>query len=282
MTPSATTPHGTRGKSASRNGNGSARGTRKAPSADVAHRRSVRQQPAPRVPRRVSGPQTGRVRTPPARSRGAAAQRTGSFRARALAFVQSLPDHALLDRVVRGRAWIPLLGVMLAGIVAMQVEVLKLGASIGRSIQRGTALQSRNELLRAGVASLADDQRIERLAAGMGMTMPAPAAVGFLSPRPSDAQQAAAKIHAPDTSTFLASLAALNAAAQPAQSASQSAPSSQTATAIQTTPAAAPSAAAPVAPSATPVAAAPAAPATQTSSPTSTSSSSGGTMPTGG
>ena len=63
----------------------------------------------------------------------------------------------------------------------MQVEVLKLGAGIGRSIERGTQLQSRNELLRASVATLADDQRIERLAVGMGMVMPAPTAVSFLS-----------------------------------------------------------------------------------------------------
>ena len=36
---------------------------------------------------------------------------------------------------------------------------------MGNAIEQATALQSRNELLRANVASLADDQRIERLAA---------------------------------------------------------------------------------------------------------------------
>ncbi len=126
-----------------------------------------------------------------------------------LAFVRALPDHPLLDRIVRGRAWIPLLGVMLAGIVAMQVEVLKLGASMGRAIEQGTALQSRNELLRANVATLADDQRIERLAAGMGMVMPAPTEVGFLSVRPENPRRAAANIHEPDPSAFLSSLSAL-------------------------------------------------------------------------
>ena len=57
----------------------------------------------------------------------------------------SLPDHSLLDRVVRGRAWIPLLGVLLAGIVAAQVEILKLGASMGRSLEQTTTLTSQNE-----------------------------------------------------------------------------------------------------------------------------------------
>ena len=93
----------------------------------------------------------------------------------------SLPDHSLLDRVVRGRAWIPLLGVLLAGIVAAQVEILKLGASMGRSLEQTTTLTSQNELLRDSVASLSDDQRIERLATSMGMVLPPPGAVGYLT-----------------------------------------------------------------------------------------------------
>jgi hypothetical protein len=108
------------------------------------------------------------------------------------------------DRVVRGRAWIAVLGVMLAGIVAMQIEVLKLGASIGRSLQRGSSLQSRNEQLRASVAELGDDQRIETLAGTMGMVMPAPDGVGFVSVGPGLVQKAIANIHQPNTPAFLA------------------------------------------------------------------------------
>ena len=121
--------------------------------------------------------------------------------------MRGLPDHAVIDRLVRGRAWIPVLGVLLTGIVAMQVSMLKLNASIGRSIERSTALQSQNQQLRASVATLADDQRIERIAAGMGMIMPAPAAVGFLSAQPTGGiGQAVANIKTPDAATFLASL----------------------------------------------------------------------------
>jgi hypothetical protein len=181
---------------------------------------------APVAPRRVSGPVRGRSRTfvtpePERRTRPLRGRRRRTsgpvtrrrpIGERALAFVRGLPDRPLLDRAIRGRAWIPILGVMLAGIVAMQVEVLKLGASMGRSIQQGTALQSRNDLLRASVASLADDQRIERLAAGMGMVMPAPAEVAFLTRRPGDAAHAARNIHTPDATTFLTSLSALSQA----------------------------------------------------------------------
>jgi hypothetical protein len=190
------------------------------------HRSVVRRTAAPSAPRRVSGPVRTTPRTPPAprRSPAGKTRRLGrtapplrpvaktarpTLGARAVAFIRALPDHHLLDRVVRGRAWIPILGILLAGIVAMQVEVLKLGAGIGRAIERGTQLQSRNELLRARVASLADDQRIERLAAGMGMMMPAPTAIHFLSLKPSGyVQRAANGIHQPDPTGFAASLPA--------------------------------------------------------------------------
>jgi hypothetical protein len=113
-----------------------------------------------------------------------------------------MPDHPLLDRAVRGRVWIALMGILLAGIVAMQVEVLKLGASIGRSIEQGSSLQSRNELLRASVSGLSDDQRIMRLAAAQGMVMPPPAGVGFLSAGAGHMQQALANIHQPNPTAF--------------------------------------------------------------------------------
>jgi hypothetical protein len=93
---------------------------------------------------------------------------------------------------------------MLAGIVAMQVEVLKLGTSIGRSIERSATLQTRNDQLRMTVAALDGDQRIERLAAARGMIMPAPATVGFLSAREgASVHQALANVHAPDALGFL-------------------------------------------------------------------------------
>ena len=136
-------------------GRGSGVSGRRAASAAPSHRRALRHQPAPSRPRRISGPLRGRAAVAPATARPAPA-------ARALGLIRSLPEHSLLDRLVRGRAWIPVLGVMLAGIVTMQVEVLKLGTSVGRWMQRASTLQTKNDALQASVASLADDQRIER------------------------------------------------------------------------------------------------------------------------
>ena len=127
------------------------------------------------------------------------------MRLRVGAFIRSLPDHRLLDRLIRGRWWIPVLGVMLAGIVAMQVEVLKLGASMGRSLERNSVLSSSNAELRQSVATLGDDQRIEQLAASMGMVMPPAQAVGFLAASAAaNPGRALANIHEPSASSFLA------------------------------------------------------------------------------
>jgi hypothetical protein len=130
-----------------------------------------------------------------------------------VAYVRALPDHALLDRIIRGRAWIPLLGVLLVGIVAMQVEVLKLNAGIGRSLERASALQGQNQLLRASVSQLSDEQRIERLAAADGMVMATPAEIKFLDTGPAITERALTSVQQPDATSFAAQLAAVNGAA---------------------------------------------------------------------
>ena len=165
--------------------------------------------PGAPVPRRVSGPAVPRQL--PGRRARPAPDRRQSRSARLSAFVASLPDHPLLDRLIRGRAWIPLLGVMLAGIVAMQVELLKLNAATGRSIELIGSVQGRNEILRAQVASASDPARIERLAGRMGMTMPGPGTITFLSARSASVRRAVAGIQAPNVAAFQAALQALQA-----------------------------------------------------------------------
>ncbi len=280
MTPTATTPAARRRVKASgaTKKSASAKSTSASTPRPAApgHRRTARPAPAPR---RVSGPIGGRTaaagaarRTAPKRGHA----RT-SIGARAAAFVRAMPDHALLDRLIRGRAWIPVLGVMLAGIVAMQVEVLKLGATMGRAIEQGTALQSRNELLRDSVASLEDEQRIVRLASGLGMVMPAPGGVGFLRARASNVNRAAANIKAPDPAEFAAMLSSNGAITQPPVPPGAST-STSTITSTPSTPATgtvAPTVSTPSAPTT------PATPATPSSGTTSSGTTSSGTPSNG-
>lgn len=258
MTPTATAPRRTA-----------------APHARSAPRRAA----GPRPQRRVSGPLGGRLRPQ------VAPRESVALGERALALVRGLPDHSLIDRLVRGRAWIPVLGVLLAGIVAMQVEILKLGTNMGREMERSSALQTRNEALQASVATLADDQRIERLAVGMGMVMPRPDSFVFLSAKSGDIGRAIADIRAPDPVGFTSQLAAEAAAAAallppaPPTVSSSTGTGTTTGTSAAATPSTVASAAAPtgsagVAAPATTTQPAPVAPSPTSSSSTSTSSSS--------
>ncbi len=184
-----------------------------APAARLRRRRGHRGPAAhAHPPARASPAPAAPPRRGPA-SRSARPATKAPWRLRTSAYVRALPDHALLDRIIRGRAWIPLLGVLLAGIVAMQVEVLKLNAGIGRSLERSTALQGQNELLRASVAGLSDEQRIERhrRADGHGHAGAQPA---HFRPRGAGSvEQALSSIHAPNATNFIAQLPTIGAPA---------------------------------------------------------------------
>jgi len=242
---------------------------------------------APRS-RRVSGPVRGGASTRPAIRRPAAppiaGPRPSAIAARTSAFVRALPDHRLLDRVVRGRSWIPILGLLLTGIVAMQVETLRLSASTGRSLERVTALQSRNQQLQASVAVLADDQRIERLAAGMNMVMPGPTQVRFLAARGGSVSRALGAVHTPNGPAFLAALPPKAGIAAGADSGA-TAPATAAAAAPVASAAVAPAAAVASAPSAATPAAGATAPGVPSSSaggvPTATSATNTGVASTG-
>jgi hypothetical protein len=226
MTPTAVTPAG-RGATRSKPRRTASRPTASRPTASrtssartAGHRSPLTRPTTPRSPRRVSGP-ARRTRAPQQPSVRI------PLTARSAAYIRTLPDHALLDRIIRGRAWIPLLGVLLVGIVAMQVEVLKLNAATGRALEQGATLQTHNEQLRAAVANASDDQRIESMAAHMGMVMPQPAAVRFLAPRPiADVSKAAAAITAPDATSFIAVMTAAAAATGATSSDAVSVPTS--------------------------------------------------------
>ncbi len=122
----------------------------------------------PLAPRRVSGP---------ARRITYGGAPTTGVPPRVLALV----DHSLLDRLIRGRIWIGLIGFALMSIVAMQVGMLKLNRGIAADFQRAQTLSRENSLIGAQVSALEASERIRALAAQHGM-VPAPAgAVRYLS-----------------------------------------------------------------------------------------------------
>src|SRR3954463_6540000 len=140
----------------------------------AAHAR-VRTRPAPRHPRRISGPIARPVPAgaPPLR-RGS----TGVFER-----IRALPETRLIDGLLRGRAWIWLIGLLLGGIVAMQVSLLKLNAGISNAVTTASTLERQNADLETEIAQLSSIERVRDAATADDMVTPAPGAVGFLHAR---------------------------------------------------------------------------------------------------
>jgi cell division protein FtsB len=103
----------------------------------------------------------------------------------------------LIDRVLRGPFWVVMLGVLLAGIVFLNVSVLELNRGIAVTDSKAAALERTNSSLRSKVAKLDSGERIQQLAAARGFVMPQPGDVTFVSPHDSDARLAARRITAP-------------------------------------------------------------------------------------
>jgi cell division protein FtsL len=156
--------------------------------------RALRRGPAPRAPRRISGP----ARPPRAALAGAgAAAARLPLAVRLGATAMRIGDARVLDRLVRGRAWIALVAIGLMGIVFMQVSLLKLNAGISRAVTAADTLERQNSTLRDDISNLDSGERIQAVAAKYGMITPAAGDVHYLDGRQADAARAAAAIKPP-------------------------------------------------------------------------------------
>jgi cell division protein FtsL len=180
----------------------------RAAAATTAGRAVPARRPAPaRAPRRGSGG----VRAQPARR------------------VVGVPRGArVLDALLTGRVWIALVGVLLAGIVFFNVDLLRMNRDITQMADRSDALQRQNAQIREEVAHLASSERIQEAAAKLGLVLPQPGDVRYLRSNPKvDARNASDRIIAPT-----------EAYTPPAESTTSSAESTTTPSATSATPSA--------------------------------------------
>jgi cell division protein FtsL len=171
------------------------------------HSRTVRRSPAPRTSRRISGP----ARPPRTALAGATAGRA-PLSLRLSSTAMRVGDARVLDRLVRGRAWIALMAIGLMGIVFMQVSMLRLNAGISRAVTAADTLERQNSTLRADISKLGSGERIQDVAADLGMVTPDAGNVHDLDGARADAVRAAASITPPDPAKAAAAAAAARAA----------------------------------------------------------------------
>ena len=148
--------------------------------------------------RRVSGPaRAARATARPAAA--VAAPRSvpqlpfGALAGRAADAICTVRDSQLVDRLVRGQGWIALLGVLLIGLVGLNVALLKLNAHNGRTAEIARDLRIQNAKLRGSVSRLGSSDRLQESARNMGLVMPTPQMVNYLTARPDHDGRLAAK-----------------------------------------------------------------------------------------
>jgi cell division protein FtsL len=122
--------------------------------------------------------------------------------------VPRLPTGArLLDGLLRGRAWIALVGVLLVGIVFFNVDLLRVNRQLALTGEKATAIERDNARLDLELSRLSSTERIQRSASQHGMNLPLPGQVHFLRARPAvDARNAARRLsqHRPSSQTPVA------------------------------------------------------------------------------
>ena len=174
---------------------------RKAPA-----RKQPRSRPVPaRKPARsraVTAPAKAPSRRAPARKpapkrRPASAQpRLLVTAARSAEAVRQLPDSSLVVRMTRGRAWIAVLGILLVGIVALNVATLSFAASSGQIDEQITTLENENSMLEGLEAKRFSTARVRSEASTLGLAMPNTEEPQVIELDPDDVATAASRLAA--------------------------------------------------------------------------------------
>jgi hypothetical protein len=93
--------------------------------------------------------------------------------------VRGLPDSGLMVRLTRRRAWIVVLGLLLAGIVALNVATLSFSATAGKIEADIETLAQENSVLRSRLAKRLSNDRVEAAASAGGMVAPGPTEITY-------------------------------------------------------------------------------------------------------
>jgi len=125
-----------------------------------------------------------------------------------VAAVGGLADSGVVTRMARSRVWIGVLGLLLGGIVALNVWGLSLSAAGSATTARIDALQRDNGVLRKRIASRLSTGKVEAEAVRLGLEIPAPTAVHYLDAKDGDIARAAARLARGEIATALAPVAA--------------------------------------------------------------------------
>jgi hypothetical protein len=115
--------------------------------------------------------------------------------------LRGLPDKRVVDRLLRGRLCIWVIGVLLGGIVAMQVSLLRMNAGISRAVSTAAVLERKNADLESSIARSTTGDKVREAALANGMIDPKAGDASFLTARPGTDAALAVKRMTPPSET---------------------------------------------------------------------------------
>ncbi len=150
--------------------------------AQIPSRRRLRPAPA----RRPAGPNR--------RRRGAGRNRT--LIGRTAHAVTNLPESGAVIGISRSRLWIAVIGVILIGIVGINLVTVSYGSMASRFETQIQELEQRNSILRSSEAAATSMPRVREAALSAGMAVPATDEIRYRSFAPGDFAAAAQRLAA--------------------------------------------------------------------------------------
>ena len=107
-----------------------------------------------------------------------------------------------------------MIGILLGGIVAMQVSLLRLNAGISRAVQTQSTLELQNATLRASIAEATSGERLREAAADLSLVDPQAGQTRYLTAHPDTDPRRAARRMKPQSERAIAIM--LNGGKDPA------------------------------------------------------------------
>jgi hypothetical protein len=163
--------------------------------AATARRASAPARPAPRRKPRPAPARRARPRQAPAgrmmRPAVAGAALLPQAAVRSAGAVRDISDSSLIMRLTRGRGWIAVLCALLGGIVALNVASLSLNAGAGATSLQIDELKTQISGLHAQIDERLSAGRVEAEASRLGLAVPDPKAITYLSANDGSAERLA-------------------------------------------------------------------------------------------
>ncbi|MGK2955173.1 MAG: hypothetical protein ACSLFI_05820 [Solirubrobacterales bacterium] len=151
------------------------------------------------MPAVLPAPGRRRNRTTPTRRRRPAPRKRHQTRhlvGRTAHVVTHLPETGAVVGASRSRVWIAVIGVLLIGLVAINVVTVSYGAMASNIDADIQALERQNAILRSSETAALSMPRVQGAATAAGMAVPDPTELRYLNFKPGDIAAAAQRLAA--------------------------------------------------------------------------------------